>query len=202
MTYETEQYEEKLVSKAIHIIRNPLDNVVSRYHLFLKMIAKGQINEFFTSSFQISSFANDFEGFTNWCEAQDSMYPEEEKASFEGTTFYDLLQQIPCHAEFFRYAKWHNHAFEIISEMSIPSMILYYEDFASDFNKTKERLFQFIEVEEENVTKRRNSIIFDAGKNYSTYYTEEQEQAIWNLLETVCDKSTYLKIHSRYRIGQ
>lgn len=163
------------------------------------MIAKGKMNDFFSKSFQISSFTNDSQGFTNWCEAQDSMYPEEEKASFEGTNFYKLFQNIPCHADFFRYAKWHNHASEVISEMSIPSMILYYEDFASSFNKTKERLFQFIEVQEENVIKKRNAITFDAGKNYSTYYTEEQQEAIWQLLETVCDRSTYLKIHSRYR---
>lgn len=163
-------------------------------------MAKGHTHFGNDNSSQVRSFTNDSRGFAEWCALHDQMYPDEEKEFFEEMPFYDLLQQIPCHADFFRYAQWHNHAFDIVSEMAIPSMILYYEDFLSNsFDETKAKMLQFIELEEEEgMNKRRKIIPIRSGKNYSSYYTKEQRDDIWRFLRIVCNDKTYFHIHSRY----
>ncbi len=202
--YKTAKYDEELVAKAIHIIRNPLDNIISRYHLYLKMLARGRIHlEVDLNSSEIKTFSNDAEGFRNWCKVQDNLFPEEEQEMFEQLPFYKLLKQVPCHADFYRYAQWHNLAFTITSNMSIPSMVLYYEDFATDFNQTKDKVFQFIGAEETRSVGRKKHTSFESsGKNYSTYYTPSQKNMIWQLLHFLSTNSTYVSIYSRYKIDQ
>ena len=57
--------------------------------------------------------------------------------------------------------------------VGIPSMIIYYENYAHNFNKTKDDLLQFLQQEEVNDPPN-----FVTGKIYRDYYTKEEMDAV------------------------
>ncbi len=191
VTYEKVQYNENLIARAVHLIRNPIDNVVSRYHLFLKLKSKSEE----LNSTASRHYTNDVDGFLRWCQERDEKYLPEEKELF-GTEAFDLLKKIPCHADFYRLAMWHNHAFDVIEEMKVPSLILHYEDYASNFEQTKDQLFRFLHIEEASGGKRR--IKFVGGKSYSSYYSLSQRETIFQALELLCNKKSFNEIGYYY----
>ncbi|KAL7470287.1 hypothetical protein ACHAXS_010517, partial [Conticribra weissflogii] len=164
----------KLVAKAIHLLRNPLDNIVARFHLARKRSRKKGESDFeeFTSK-----YSNDREGFREWCRHLDTKeeYLKVERELFSSDEFshysgfgingvfkseningthkddYKIgeiilraMEGIPCHADFFRYVQWHNLAFRMISEMKIPELVLRYENYESNFNFTLHSILQFL----------------------------------------------------------
>mmetsp|Transcript_7241 Transcript_7241/g.9201 ORF Transcript_7241/g.9201 Transcript_7241/m.9201 type:complete len:368 (+) Transcript_7241:253-1356(+) len=178
VVYEKVSYDENLVGKAIHIIRDPLDNIVSRYHLFLKMREKkGTVIEL------EQIYSNDKKGFRKWCKERDEAYVDELK-EIVGMHVYDLLKPIPCHADFYRYVQWHNLAFEVISNMEIPSIVLHYENYDSDFQDTKNQIIRFLETKEVQVEeKKKNNVSFISGKRYTSYFSEGERNDIFYLLK-------------------
>lgn len=187
-TFQKVQYGERLVAKAVHIIRDPTDNVVSRFHLFLKMVSKGMITT-------KENFSNDKKGFRRWCEQQDSIFEEEERVVLEDVL--PFLSNIPCHADFYRYIQWHNNAFDVIEKMSIPYMILHYEDFALLFNSTKDQILKFLEAKETRQFKQ-NSSAFIKGKRYASYYSTDERKAIHDALTKLGNRETQKHIVSFY----
>ena len=86
------EYKPENVTKAIHLIRDPFDNIVSRYHLERKLPGR---------------FAADYpktrEGFRAYCSAIDSLHTENEKrALFLDQDLLDIMSVVPCHADFLR----------------------------------------------------------------------------------------------------
>ncbi len=101
-------YDPHLATKAIHIVRNPFDNLVSNFHLDMKHKFKRMKND------SATKYSNDASAFRKWCSDQDLKYISKEKEMlpavvvefFEGeniTWGYNIT--IPCHAHFYRYAK-------------------------------------------------------------------------------------------------
>jgi len=84
-----------------------------------------------------------------------------------------LIKDVPCHSDFFRYIQWHNLAFATTADLGIPSKIILYEDYANNFNKTKDELLQFLQQDEVY-----DYPSFVAGKTYRHYYTEEEIDAV------------------------
>ena len=169
-----------------------MDNIVSRYHLFLKSLVKDRPPKELLHGKSKEYFTNDSKGFLRWCKLQDDAYIKKNEESY-GKDLYMTLALIPCHAEFYKYVQWHNAAFEVISEMEIPSLILHYEDFAMDFNRTKDKVLNFIEAEEAVMNKQKN-VLFVIGKNYSSYYTDKQQSAILNALKVLCNEQALHQI--------
>ncbi len=96
---EIVQYHPSIVQRAIHIIRNPFDNLVSNFHLEWKNKLKANRTEW------LESYPNDLVGFRRWCFDQDSLYSEKEKELLPEDVV-NIFQKggIPCRAHFFRYA--------------------------------------------------------------------------------------------------
>eukprot|EP00957_Ditylum_brightwellii_P125025 9530527-Ditylum_brightwellii.AAC.1 len=64
------------------------------------------------------------------------------------------MESVPCYTDFLRYINWHNLAFEVIREAGLPRMIIHYEQYGTNWNKT--------------VT----------GKTYRRYYTSDEVDVI------------------------
>jgi len=98
---ETGEYDAAIVKKAIHLFRHPLDNIVSRFHHEAKE-AKAQGD----AQFELA-FPNDKNGFQQWCSAMD-----QDRYLFHAWPFSvdghlkDLLREVPCYSEFFKYVQW------------------------------------------------------------------------------------------------
>jgi len=129
-------YHPSLVKKAVHLLRNPFDNLVSRFHHELKEHAKRS-----DTAQWMKRYPNSIKGFKTWCADQDARYHREER-SVDWTTWshddnnnlLNYFEGVACHAEFFRYAQWHSLASEVVKKLNIPVLYIYYEDYLTNLD--------------------------------------------------------------------
>jgi hypothetical protein len=179
ISFEKVQYSESLVDGAIHIMRDPFDNVVSRFHLIQKVNKKlGDIK------FE-KTFPNNLKGFRKWCNYMDKQYLDSEAKMLDAPIF-TMFQSIPCHSDFYRYVQWHNLAFQVTEVMDIPSIVVYYEDYEHDFDSVKDRILSFIDLKDEGY----RNVTFSSGKTYHNYFTENERGAVRRLFHHLASKQT------------
>lgn len=179
-------YNEKLVQKAVHLIRDPFDNIISRFHLTHKKMQKS--NQ--TLSF-VNEYPNNSTGFRKWCTNMDSKYKADHRRVF-GKDLMKLLSKVPCHADFYRYIAWHNLAFQVVEHMHIPSMVFHYEDYEHDFNETKNKIITFMEMEEKRGAKKK--VPFHPGKKYRTYFSKEEHVTVQELIKKLGSDTTVVAL--------
>lgn len=172
--FEHPQYDPSMVKKAVHLIRNPFDNVVSRFHHEYKMAVAREDNDW-TSNYSYNS-----KGFHSWCDFQADKYREEETKWFTEWTgrsdFMEVAKHVPCHAEFLKYVRWHNHAFYTTDEaLKIPTLVVHYENFATDFDGTLDKLLKFYELPAEGDPREFHFHTYP-------YYTDEERAATTEFL--------------------
>lgn len=190
LAYEKLQYDSSLVRKSIHLIRDPFDNIVSRFHLTRKI--QGKDNEEFRSH-----YTNDANGFRKWCNLMDHKFADIELEMFN-STIMNLFHQIPCHADFYRYIMWHNLAFEVVKSLGIPSLTIHYEDYAYDFDGMKAEVISFLETEEEVSSLEKKP--FTAGKSYRQYFNSKELVAVKALMYELSSIETRREVR-RYFSG-
>jgi len=183
--YDLKPYSKKLVSRIARVVRNPLDNIVSRFH----HARKGNIK--FTKRYN-----DDTKGFHRFCKEQLHVYHKlEEKYFHKMTTLLSLFQGIPCYADFYRYTMWHNYAQRMVDTYPIPSLLLYYEDYET--NHSMNTLLEFL-----NLSKYKNESMgcedFRRGTSYHNYYSKDEIEKIWLLIKNVSSVHVW-SILERYR---
>jgi hypothetical protein len=166
----------------VHLIRSPFDNLVARLHLERKEWEKDEKYQLL-----LDTFTDSKQGLAEWCRRLDKLRAKEEKQ----THFLDpeLLaeeQQVPCHAEFYRYIQWHNLAFEVTRQKRLPTHLLYYEDYTENFDETVLELLDFLEASQVAPAPE-----FYSGKQYIDYYEPEQCQAIARLAMDLSSPETW-----------
>jgi hypothetical protein len=172
-------YDASLVKKSVHVIRNPLDNIVARFHLEWKRF-KSQKNKDWISKYPYNSF-----GFNKWCEHKDSLN-EMSETRWVDSKLLDLLKSVPCQAEFYRYIQWHNLGFSITRDMGIPTLIIHYQDYRDDWENTLTRLLNFLELPRNGAGEP-----FDHGKEYRNYYSADQRSAIKAFIQEYATTETW-----------
>ena len=157
----SQQYDAKLVRKAVHLIRSPVANIVSRFHLEVKHRDR-------------HNFTSDRQGFLSFCKVLDEEFGKEERnPRWLNPQVYEIIKHVPCFVDFVRYVQWHNLAFVVTQSMRIPRYVLFYETFEDRFNETVEELLDFLEVP------RAGEVVdFVVGKEYRDYFTEKEHDAI------------------------
>jgi len=168
---------ESLIEKTVHIVRNPFDNIIARFHLTLK---SKHIN-----------YANNMTGFISYCEHQNKSY-EKKNREFFGDKFDKYVKRIPCYADFYRYIQWHNYAIRAIQYWNKPSLSFYYEDYETKYNKTVMSLANHLEQDWISNGKPYHASV------YSNYYTDEQVKAV---KEMVSDYASNDTMHQLERYG-
>lgn len=91
-------YDPSFVKKAIHIARDPFDNIVSNFHLEYHE-KKKESNQHW-----LQTYSNDRNGFRKWCMSLNAKYPFdfiEYNATFS-PYIMQTLQDIPCYKLFFQ----------------------------------------------------------------------------------------------------
>jgi hypothetical protein len=158
--------------KAVHLIRNPFDNMVARMHhdSHKKPSTNGKVD------------------FDAWCEVMDQRWNSKDVAFFPDSII-ELFQSVPCYADWFRYVQWHNNANEVIRQRRLPVLVLMYEDYTTNYNRTVDSLFDFL-----NLEKKGKTLPFVAGKKYPSYYSEEVSFAASRLVQAVATPQTWDQI--------
>jgi len=175
-----DSYDEELISRAVHMIRDPFDNIVSRFHLTYKYFVKAN------KTVETAKYPRSKEGFRAFCKDMGKRFVKEVKASKAYNGLYDEVKNVPCYADFFRYIQWHNLAFAATQDLSLPTMIIHYENYTHAFDETKDRLLEFLEQEEIHEPPQ-----FEAGKTYREYFTDDEVQAVSKMFYELAQEKTW-----------
>jgi hypothetical protein len=150
-----------LVKKAVHLFRNPFDNLVSRKHLGVQ-IRQRDMGRWNGDEDVIATDTP--EGLLAWCQFVDSSVVNRAVGwSATSAEFRSLFRSIPCAAEIYRYVQWHNRAIEATQALQLPVHYMYYEDYSNAYNETVLGLLNFLEL---NMTREGfdAALQFDAGQ--------------------------------------
>ncbi len=194
--YEKQEvmYHPTVVEKAVHLLRNPFDNLVSRFHHEQKEYKKKGNTEW------LERFSNDVAGFRKWCGKEDRAqlrilevapvdwarygYPEDISRYFGAVT---------CHADFFRYAQWHRFAIETAEMLALPVLHVYYEDYATNLTGSTDEMLKFLNLD--RVGKLPD---FDSDKDYSEFFTQEERASASDLMRKVVGSEKGEELLERY----
>lgn len=143
-------YPATRVSKAIHLVRDPFDNVVSRFHMETR------------SSRSATMYNRTKESFRSYCQVLNDRFEKDEaKSILFDPTWLELMGGVPCRADFFRWIEWHNQAFHLTDDMGLDTLILDYGNYSTDFALTCNTLLEFL-----HLTRREDPEPFVQGKVY------------------------------------
>jgi hypothetical protein len=169
---ETLTYNASIPTRALHLFRSPFDNLVGRFHLSQELRkSRGETTGV--------GYSNSRDGLTSWCRNLDATFREDELSS--GLLDPDFLTrhgQFPCHAEWFRFAQWHNMAYQVTQRHSLPTHYLFYENYTKNYEGTVQSLFEFLEIEPV-----LDFLPFKSSKSYGSFFDTEYGQAAARLVQ-------------------
>ena len=178
-------YPASLPKKAVHVIRNPFDNLVARLHHQRKTWEK----ENTTKSEHLKLFQSTEEGFRKWCSFVDySSAPTHisDLKVFDNTTM-DLFEQAPCASDVYRWTQFHNLALEVTKDrLHIPVQTIHYEAYANRFEETVHDLLEFLELPSVS-----EAPPFIRGKEYPDYFSDEDRYHVAKLVQHLSTNKTW-----------
>ena len=159
-------YPTARVSKSVHLIRDPLDNVVSRFRYER------------SNHRSATSYPDTREGFRLYCHNLHKEFQLQYRSP--GTKFLEesllqvLVPHVPCYADLIRYIEWHNMAFVTERDMNLDSLVVHYSDYeSSTFHSTVSKLMDFLEL-----TWVGQPVKFIESKTYRHHYYTHEEQVL------------------------
>jgi len=173
------------VAKAIHLVRDPFDNVVSRFRFNrkIKSLSTKDENKNVTTSeeelrdkFRSACLDRESDFFLKGQGIIRSFMPE----------FQQKVKKIPCFIEFFKYANWHNSVFAMTKDMSLETLVFHYDAFNENMG---ESLTTFLDL-----TQHGSAPIFHSGRNHRQYFTSDEVDVISNVLEQMSSTETWSEI--------
>jgi hypothetical protein len=211
------EYRHGRVAKVIHLIRNPIHNIVARFHLD----RKNRIKEEPKLAEHLHLNAT---GFRRWCTMLDFLYANPDghshhvedgfHPSWDNAT-RNMFQHAPCRAEFFKYTQWHNRVLEmrplLFATTNIQNhyddnsdnddtyrdvvLTIHYEDYAKNLTRTTMSILDFLEQERVPGTKLRPFREKQTGDRfYQDYFRPDEYTAIRNLIQHVSNQATWKRI--------
>lgn len=180
-----DRYPISIVGKFVHLVRNPFDNIVSRFRLHKKQLLRERSPDRLEgkNSFNVTEFHE-------YCRGQDAMFDREERWTWKRSQLMKNAKKIPCHADWFRWITWHNHAFEMgaAHRETIETLVLHYDDYRMDYDGTVRNLLNFLSV------KWIQPSIEFSWSNYSEFYNEDQRRAAINFVRLIASNDTIEEI--------
>lgn len=190
-------YHPAVVERAIHMIRNPFDNLVSRFHHEQKEYRKKNRTAW------TERYTNDVPGFKKWCVDIDSMSEMEydhldwKSYGYNQTAILLDVRGVSCHAEFFRYAQWHILAINIVELLDIPVLYVHYEEYANDINDLTDQMLKFLNLDRKKGEEELP--FFQSNKDYSAYFTREERASASEFMRRLVDANSSRRSSSSRR---
>jgi hypothetical protein len=182
--FQIVHYDASMVTKAVHLYRNIFHNIVSRFHLERKHWVYSKKTSL------VEKYANDPTGFRKWCRDLNKEYgPNLGEKSILDDEVVELMQDVPCHGEVYKYVQWHNMAHAITSQSMKATLVLHYENYEKKWNATATRILDFLHLEMEG-TKRE----FHARHDYDPYFSSAQRNSTKVLVERLADEAVWKQL--------
>jgi hypothetical protein len=168
------------VDRAVHLIRDPLDNMVSRYHLGVHRFEKEGNHA------KLQRYTYDAQGFRNFCGDTTYSYAEHTDSHIDQDVL-EMVQDVPCHLDLFRYVQWHNLAFITTHDLlNISTHMVHYHEYSNHFESTLAGLMNFLDMPNTGEVSE-----FEAGKSYRDYFSSEQIAAMRNATLRLASPKTW-----------
>jgi hypothetical protein len=190
-------YNVSQIRGVVHLIRNPINNLVSRMHMGVRR-RWGRWNETERNRFNLLVENNNYynntatrEGVLAWCHFTDASFwkddAKHQKNVMNSTSSDNIrwFRETPCHAELFRYSQWHNRALELIRRQNLSSIRLYYEDYAND-----DKVFDLLEYLQ-LAALESSPLPFDSQKNYQDLFTRKHRKRMVQFLQKLATNETW-----------
>jgi hypothetical protein len=172
------QYLPDRVEKAIHLVRDPFHNIISRFHLDNEISGR-----------KANGYEKSRTGFRAYCQSIDTLYSaNEDRVHFLDDELLQLIRQVPCHEDFIRYVEWHNLAFSTADDLGIPTYVLHYEWYKTRFDTTLNELLTFLELESKG-----EPVPFNPSVSYD-YFTTEERNALKKAYRMMSSSRTWVHI--------
>lgn len=185
-------YSADVPRRAVHLIRNPFDNIVSRLHLRLRRWARSEDP---ARHDRLTAFNATRDGFREYCARQDQRdFKNERLYRFFDDELRHAARQLPCHTDFIRYTWWHNNAVEVTKRKSIPVLTLYYEDYSEHWEDNINRLFHFLSLSPAEGSEPPE---FIPGKEYMEFYNENEIRMAKVMVSKLASQESW-ELLSRY----
>jgi hypothetical protein len=190
--YQSHYINRSNINAMIHLIRDPLSNVVSRFHQYFNFHQDEWLN--YEKKIHAGKSRTSKENFRDWCVSMDNnvTISEIEQSSFLfSNEMKRKMKGIPCHSEFIKYISWHNHVVEMGWESNYRSMEVYFEDYAHVDKKddVTKKMGEFLGYDDVKTTDLPS---FLGGKEYREgYYTEEEVKALTEFIEYMSFSKTW-----------
>lgn len=172
------------IAKLIHLIRNPFDNLVSRYHLARKNAQIRLKDRPDALEEWMGRHPDNAAGFDTWCRELD----QEHGSPLMVQNTIGKNASLTCHGEWFKYTQWHTLAVETIQRSdSLPALTIFYEDYEKNWNATAKTILDFLNVAEMSDEVRQ----FVPGKHYHHHYTPQQRKEARSLVKQIASSDAW-----------
>lgn len=167
LSYKT--YSTDRVARAIHVVRDPFDNVVSRFH-HLQPPSRQRRQEFW-----------------DYCAAHDAKYRADEirYAHFRDNPLLRRLWQVPCHAEFCKYVEWHNLATFVTQDLGLSTLVVHYESYGKDDLRQQHAVLDFLELEP------LSTFPPFERHTYADYFSDEERHIVKQAFQFMASRDTW-----------
>jgi hypothetical protein len=177
------------VDSAIHLIRNPFDNIVARMHYKIKqwLVSTSHKEQELAKFITMTP-----EGLVHWCQYIHLTEHKKYTAYINSTFYITYMESTPCAIEFYNYFHWHHYATEGIRTTVLQnhsSMVLYYEDYITQYKSTTNQLLHFLQLQRS--TNGGTPPDFILGKTYTHWFTNEMVTNVKRLALTIVSDATW-----------
>mmetsp|Transcript_40650 Transcript_40650/g.49474 ORF Transcript_40650/g.49474 Transcript_40650/m.49474 type:complete len:418 (+) Transcript_40650:42-1295(+) len=187
------QYVPEIVDKYMHLIRDPLTTVASRFEQGRKEADEME-------------YPSGAAGVHKWCHDHDDAYHNGERLEREkdwyitGEEMEDLARKVPCHTDFFRVVQWHNNAFAVSGrELKRKSVkTFFYEDIQANADKFMIDLLAWLEL----TPLHKHAIPIDDKVSFTvydrSYYSPQDIENIKKYVQKLASPRTWSVFQKRY----
>lgn len=131
------KYNPELVKSAVHLYRDPFDNIVLRFWAEREAKAAGNHISW------LERYPPTHTGFQSWCNERDAEWYDVENAWY-GPETMKLAEGVICRQEFYKYIMFHNNIARTRLAYNLPTFVIKYEDFHLEYEKTISNLVAFM----------------------------------------------------------
>lgn len=183
------RYPAEMVDRLVHIIRNPYDNMISRFHHEYNRRIPFVKNGNERAIHWTMQHPKNQTGFAQFCRDLDADFLEryKKKDFVKDTAIYEQIQKTTCHDEVIQIIKWHNGAFATSEILGVPTLVFHYEDYENNFNETLSNLLEFLEL-----PRRAEPRAFHSGHQYERdYFPNESRDNVKSLVKMLASEKTW-----------
>lgn len=174
-------YRLGIVKKAVHLVRDPIDNAVSRLHHALHTHERLGL-----SNATLHRLSNTETSLSAWCEYVDDEFRSLIPPVIAQRPDIDRLQAIPCYSEFIRQVLWHNAALNMTHRVGLPVLTMFYENYTSNFDGATRELYSFLD---QPIVGRPAPFV--AGKSYHHLFHQNHVLEIEYLMRSLASSDSW-----------